>query len=280
MSEEHPAETRIADLGITRPEEIDVEAIAYDFGVEVRYDRLSGCEATLIGYGTRGIATIQRDCVRTRQRFSVGHELGHWEHHRGHSFRCRVDDISENLAQRDKGKEQQADDYAAHLLLPSALFKPLVKQIKTPSFAHLNELANVFDCSLLATSLRLIDVGTVPAILTCYNREGLRWFAFSTDVPRRWYLKDRLDEDSFAHDLLFSGREAPGFRKSSADTWFTNGDGDEYELKEHSVMARGGEVLTLIIPSDEMLEARYDPDAFPTKYNERGAYTVKRNRKT
>lgn len=188
-----------------------------------------------------------------------------------------MDDISENLAHRDKVKEQEADDYAAHLLLPGGLFKPLVKQIKTPSFAELSELANAFDCSLLATSLRLIDVGTVPAILACYSREGLRWFGFTTDVPRRWYLKDRLDEDSFAHDLLFFGKEAPGLRKSSAETWFTNGDGGEYELREHSVMARGGEVLTLIIPSDAMLEARFDLDAFPTKYNEYGAVSDARH---
>ena len=279
MAEEHPAEARIADLSISRPDEIDVEAIAYDFGVEVRYGDLSGCDATLVGYGARGIATIQRHSMRTRQRFSIGHELGHWEHHRGQSFRCRVEDISDNLAQKEKAKEQQADDYAAHLLLPGQLFTPLVKQIKSPHFGDLKELANLFDTSLLATSLRLIDVGTVPAILVCYNRDGLRWFRYSQDVPRRWYLKDALDPDSFAHDLLFSGKDAPGLRKSSAETWFTNGDGDEYELREHSAMMRAGEVLTVILPSNEMLDARFDPDAFPTKYNEHGAYTARRPKK-
>lgn len=266
-------------MSISRPNEIDVEAIAYDFGVEVRYRVLNGCEATLVGYGNRAIATVQQHSIRTRQRFSVGHELGHWHHHRGQSFRCRVDDISENLAQRDKTKEQQADDYSAHLLLPGPLFKPLIKQVKAPSFTDLREIAGLFDCSLTSTALRLIDVNTVPAILTCYSRDGLRWFRYSKDVPRRWYLKDRLDDDSFAHELLFAGKEAAGLRKSSAETWFKNGDSDDYELREHSVAVRAGEVLTLILPSDEMLEARFDPDAFPTKYNQHGAYTVRRRRR-
>lgn len=94
--------------------------------------------------------------------------------------------------------------------------------------------------------------------------------------PRRWYLKDQLDEDSFAYELLYSGKTQPGLRISSADTWFTNGDGEDYELREHSVGGRAGEVLSLILPSDAMLDARFDPDAFPTRYNEMGAYVSKR----
>ena len=274
----HPAEDCIAEFGITDPKEIDVEAIAYDLGVEVRYERLAGCDATLVGVGNRAIATIQFSARPTRQRFSVGHELGHWHHHRGQSFRCRVDDMSLNLAEADRAKEREADSYAAHLLMPGQLFKPRIKEIKAPSMAELALVAEDFDCGLLSTALRLIDVNTVPAILTCYDRQGLRWERRTPDVPRRWYLKQQLDEDSFAYDLLTKGKEEKAFRKSAADTWFTNADGDKYELREHSV-PMGSEVLTLLLPEDSMLEARYDPDAFPTKYNKDGADVVRRPRR-
>jgi hypothetical protein len=190
-----------------------------------------------------------------------------------------VDDVSDNLAGRDRRKEQEADVYAAHLLMPGPLFKPLVKQAKTLSFNDLREIAVEFDCSLLSTALRLIDINTVPAILTCYNRSGLRWFRFSRDVPRRWYLKDQLDEDSFAHELVYSGKTQSQFRKSSADSWFTNDDGEDYELREHSVAGHAGDVITIILPSDAMLAARFDPEAFPTRYNEMGPYTAKRKLK-
>ena len=40
------AEELISELGITSPTDIDVEAIAFDSGVEVKYERLMGCEAT------------------------------------------------------------------------------------------------------------------------------------------------------------------------------------------------------------------------------------------
>jgi hypothetical protein len=270
----HPAEQCILDFGLTDPKEIDVEAIAFDSGVEVRYEALNGCEATLVGFRNRAIATVQPG-RRTRQRFSIGHELGHWHHHRGQSFRCRVDDVSMNLAVVDRAKEREADSYAAHLLMPGQLFKPRIKEIKNPSMVDLALIATDFECGLLSTALRLIDVNTVPAILTCYDREGFRWQRRTPDVPARWYLKQRLDEDSFAYDLLTYGKEEKALRKSSADTWFTNADGDDYEVREHSV-SMGSEVLTLLLPEASMLDARFDPDAFPTRYNEKGAYVVRR----
>jgi len=275
----HPAEERIALFGITDPKQIDVEAIAYDAGVEVRYANLKGCEATLVGVGDRAIATVQRAAKRGRQRFSIGHELGHWHHHRGQSFRCRVDDVSINLAAADKFKEREADSYSAHLLMPGQLFKPRIKEVKIPSMADLAVVADEFDCGLLSTAIRLIDVNTVPAILAAHGPNGLRWHMRTPDVPRRWYLKEELDEDSFAYDLLRSGKVQKGLRKSSADTWFTNGDGENYALREHSV-AMGSEVLTLILPEDAMLDAQFDPDAFPTRYNEHGQYSVKRKPKS
>jgi hypothetical protein len=276
LLDQHPAELKIAELGITSPKEIDVDAIAYDAGVEVRYQSLSGCEATLAGVGNKAIATIQKHSIRVRQRFSVGHELGHWHHHRGQSFRCRVDDLSDNLSAKNKDKEQQADDYSAHLLMPGGLFKPLIKEVKNPTFANLREIAGDFETSVLATALRLVEINTVPVVLTCYDGERLRWFRFSKDVPRRWYLKDKLDEDTFAYDLLFSNKSETGLRKSSAESWFTNDDADDYELLEHSMMGREGEVLTLLIPDGDMLDARYDPGAFPKRYSASGAYTPKR----
>jgi hypothetical protein len=271
----HPAEQQIADFGITDPKDIDVEAIAFGAGVEVRYDALDGCEATLVGAGNRAIATIQVGIRRTRQRFSIGHELGHWHHHRGQSFQCRVDDVSLNLAVKDRTKEREADQYAAHLLMPGQLFRPRIKEIKAPSLNDISIIAGEFDCGLLSAAIRLIDVNTVPAILTCYDQVGLRWFLKTQDVPRRWYLHQKLDEDSFAYDLFRSGKEEKGLRKSGADTWFTNADGGDYEVREHSI-AMGKEVLTLLLPEDSMLEARYDPDAFPVRYGEDGPRIVRR----
>src|SRR5437867_9520652 len=83
------AETILEELGIENPEDIDVEAIAQYCGATVVYEDLGGCEARILGYGDRAIIAVNESSPRVRQRFSVGHELGHWMNDRGRaSFAC------------------------------------------------------------------------------------------------------------------------------------------------------------------------------------------------
>lgn len=53
MRQADPAERLLRSLGITEPEEIELEDIAFDQGAEVRFCNLSGCEADILGFGTR-----------------------------------------------------------------------------------------------------------------------------------------------------------------------------------------------------------------------------------
>src|SRR6266853_331549 len=79
----------LADLGIRDPEDLDIDAIAEYCGASIRYKALTGCEARVIGYRDRAIITINATAWRGRQRFSGGHELGHWMCDRGQiAFQC------------------------------------------------------------------------------------------------------------------------------------------------------------------------------------------------
>ena len=70
-------------LGIADPRHIDLEAIAFDQGALIRSGVLDGCEARIVGYGSRAIITVDDRKPLTRRRFSTAHELGHWHYHRG-----------------------------------------------------------------------------------------------------------------------------------------------------------------------------------------------------
>ncbi|GIK70936.1 MAG: hypothetical protein BroJett020_22310 [Bacteroidota bacterium] len=271
------AEALIARFSISDPRDIDMEAIALDAGVEVEYHQLSGCEATLVGVGDQAIATIKPSSISGRERFSIAHELGHWELHRGKSFRCRVDDPGDNLAS-DKALEKDADSFAAHLLMPSNLFLPAVMALGNPGFREIDSLAQQFDTSRLATCIRIAEVNTLPVLLACYTQRGLRWFKASTDIPRRWWLKRQLDEDSFAYDLVFQVKQPGAARKQSASVWFDNDDADEYEVSEHCVQSKAGEVLVLIYLSTNMFYAKFDPGVGNRKYNDHGSYVPRRVR--
>jgi hypothetical protein len=269
------AEARIEQFGITHSREIDVEAIAYDAQMLVEYEDLEGCEAMLVGVGDRAIATIRPSGVRGRERFSIGHELGHWEMHRGKSFACRVDDPDRNLVS-DKPREREADEYSSHLLMPTPLFAPAVKALGRPGFREIEGLSRDFETSLLATAMRLADIDTLPVILACYSAQRLAWSKAAKHVPRRWWLRDTLDEDSFAYGLQTGASRNTFARKQPGEVWFENLDADDYELTEECIQVRGADVLVLLYLSAPMLDAQFDPNVGVRRYNEHGSYVKRR----
>lgn len=278
MTPGEKAEALIAEFSIRDPRDIDVEAIALDAGVKVVFHPLEGCEATLVGFENRAIATVKPSRIRGRERFSIAHEVGHWKLHRGRSFRCRIDDPDENLAS-DKTLEKQADTYAAHLLMPAPLFNPAVKALgSNPGFVELDELAKQFETSLLATSVRLADVNTVPVILACYTKQKRRWHKAASDIPQRWWLRENLDDDSFAHDFFATGKQRAKPGKQPAEVWFENDDADNFEVVEHYVPGKSGEVLVLIYLTAKMMDAGFDPSVGIRKYNQAGSYVTRKTR--
>ena len=268
------AEALIADLGISNPNELDIEAIAYDSQVEVVYEAMSGCEASLVGYRDRAIATINPSGNRGRERFSVAHELGHWHLHRGRSFKCRVDDPSANLSS-DRTLEKEADRFAAHLLMPRPLFNPVIASLGMPTFQQLTRVSTDFETSVMATALRLANINTLPVIIACYDREGRRWAMPAGDIPTRWFLKEKLDEDTFTYDLLHSGKECRGLFKQPADVWFQNDDSGKYEVQEQCIGSTNGTALVLLYLEPSMLEAGFDWSV-ARKYNEYGSYVPRK----
>jgi Zn-dependent peptidase ImmA (M78 family) len=271
------AEALISELGISSADELDVDAIAMASGVEVRYERMNGCEASLVGFQDRAIATINPCGVRGRERFSIAHEVGHWQLHRGRSFHCRVDDADANLAS-NRELEKEADMFAAHMLMPAPIFVPMVKSFGEPNFQNLARMSEALDTSIMATALRLADINTLPVIVASYNRAGLRWSLPAGDVPKRWFLKQTLDEDTFTYDLLQSGKACKHLGKQPADAWFENDDAGKYEVREQCIASHGGDALVLVYLEPKMMEAGFDWNV-RRKYTDRGSYVPSRHQR-
>ena len=80
---QHVERLYVDRYGITSPTEIDIEAIAFDCSAIVLHGELTGCEAMIIGAGDKATITVNEKSSPQRQRFSIGHELGHWFKDRG-----------------------------------------------------------------------------------------------------------------------------------------------------------------------------------------------------
>jgi hypothetical protein len=199
------AESIIDGFAIRDPKDIDVEAISVDAGMQVRFRKLDGCSATLLGIGDRAIATISPSGNTGRDRFSIGHEFGHWSMHRGQSFYCRAEDFG-NYTKADKLKEKQADEFSSHLLMPTSLLRPKIGKLRLLSLSDLRALATDFFTSDAAMAFRVTLLDNFPAVLCCYSAERREWFLLAPMVPSRWRLKQKLDEDTFAYDFVRGAR--------------------------------------------------------------------------
>ena len=246
-----PAERLLRELGITEPAEIDLEAIAFHVGVRVRKRALTGCEAHILGCADRAIITVNKNSPPRRRRFSIAHELGHWCHHRGKTLICRADEYH---PRDDMSPEKVADSYAADLLMPRYLFHTSARQYARLNFEVVEKLGDVFETSLTATTIRLIEFDHTPALVISHSPTGRNWFARAPSVPRRWFPRDDLDPDSFAFGILFGDQaddRTP--RKIGADAWFDRSEAERYIVYQQTVSIAKSEILTLVLITDEKM---------------------------
>jgi Zn-dependent peptidase ImmA (M78 family) len=237
------------DLGIREPKDLDIEAVAMHCGALIQYKPLSGCDARIMGLGDSAIITINVNSSPERKRFSGGHELGHWMRDRGTAtFQC-----DEQMFVREWSEdnpEKRANRFAADLLLPAQMFRPLSKDLPI-TFATVEMLAGTFKMSVSATAIRLVEYGSYPAMLICNSTAGRQWYVASSTVAGKLWPVDHPGPSTQAAALLQGSSPQLGPQDKRADQWIKNFRADKYWVKEDSVLWTNQNVLSLIWWEDE-----------------------------
>jgi Zn-dependent peptidase ImmA (M78 family) len=238
-----PPSRVLKELGITEPHEIDVEAIAQYCGATIVYDHLTGCEARILGNEERAIITINSASSPGRKRFSAGHELGHWMRDRGKvGFSCTEQMMVGEWSAINA--ERGANDYAAELLMPPDMFQRAAHDMPI-TFDTVRELANKFQTSLTATAIRLVRLGSFPAMLVYVENGKRKWFIPGEDVPKELRPLEAPRLATTAADLL-QGRPEDKATAIQADGWMDHPRSKWYEVVEHSIVIFPGVILTLL----------------------------------
>lgn len=254
MPQVSPAERLLQDLGVTDARDIDLEAIAWHVGVRIKYRHLDGCEARIAGDDKKAIISVRDDVSPGRQRFSIGHELGHWHYHRGRTLICRPEDIGQGSRNKPE-TERTADNYAADLLMPAYLFRKEAQRMRSLTWEGVRHLADLFSSSVTATAIRVLDLDVFPAILVCHGVAGRKWFWRARSVPDRWFPQAELSAESYALDVLYGKRVGHAPVLMDAEAWFDRREAYSLQLHEQSIQVFSNEVLTLLVPKDdEMLD--------------------------
>lgn len=171
MRPEEVAERVLSELNI-REIPIPVEKIAEKLGAKVSYEPFDGKDevsGVLIKEGERVVIGINSSHAKTRQRFTVAHEIGHLVlKHRGDIFvdkTVRINRDSKSALAIDKS-EIEANGFAAALLMPGALLiQEFQKRLKKNSDKFdsmiIAQLAKAFNVSSQAMEHRLNNLGVL-----------------------------------------------------------------------------------------------------------------------
>lgn len=239
----------LQDLGITEPDEINIEAIAQYCGATIVYETLKGAAARIIGHGDRAIITVDSRASRPRQRFSGGHELGHWLWDRGKvAFACNEETFHTEWAK--KSAEQQANRYSADLLLPEFMFCPKAYG-REITFSTVKELAELFQTSLTATAIRLVELGSFPAMVVCTEHGKRKWFVRGPEIPESLWPSETLRSGTVAHEILSGRQLEKGPLDVYADQWFDYQGADRHGVREDSLRISPSLVLSILWWKDE-----------------------------
>lgn len=259
MSPESAAKSILRDLNIITLDDLQyLEEIAYTRGALVQYAPLTGAEARISIVGDRAVITIAESISnRHRRRFSIAHELGHFELHRRQLPRssCTTDDLNSWSSKgTSRDPEREANTFAAVLLLPETFFTALCDEAD-PSLDYVSELAARFDVSLTATALRYIHFAEATCAVV-YCRDGrIEWAQGSTSFKERGFFIDggTVDPRSIAASL-FRGNRITRPREVAADVWLTTGRYQEdARINEQSWLQQDyGSTLTLLWADDEI----------------------------
>jgi Zn-dependent peptidase ImmA (M78 family)/DNA-binding XRE family transcriptional regulator len=149
----HAANELIEAASILDPP-VDVHRLAELCGVLVLTRRFPEALSGLILKVDDGgaIVGINSEQAWVRQRFSVGHELGH--HLLNHADRFHIDVADSAPPDHDYASERAANEFAAELLMPRRFITTAFDDEPSPGL-----LAKRFEVSELAMGYRLVNLG-------------------------------------------------------------------------------------------------------------------------
>lgn len=150
---------------------VDVEAIARQLDVDVRFEPLDGGLSGALYRAEDGHAVlgVNNWHVETRQRFTIAHELGHLLMHPDELFVDGVLKRDDESSLAIKSHEIEANSFAAELLMPRKLILEEINRAlatnATPDPKRLVEqLARLFDVSEQALQFKLMNLGLAVSV--------------------------------------------------------------------------------------------------------------------
>ncbi len=201
---------------------------------EVTERNIPGCMGALV-YGDNrprqwGIL-YHHDQTPGRRAYTIAHEFGHYVLHRemidqDESFDGGVYCSEDSILRRNGSDiEQEADEFAANLLMPLNDFRQQIPAKSVPNFDDLGKIADRYGVSLTAATLRWLEYTETRALLVVSNEGFAHWAKTSTPALKSGrFIRTRntmfeLPQSATAVTKNYCDETAIGIQQP-ADVWF------------------------------------------------------------
>lgn len=272
---EYEAERVLVETGWDGALPIDMLAICEMYGLDCFFDADSSMqEEGTTKFRADGdfyifINTHNTDCIngfsnnqtkRRRQRFTVAHELAHC------TYKSHINlQLQQNLSNKKnphsknyiKLREDQANKFAAHLLVPRKAFKIFSRQVGWNNISKLIEkTADTFDVSLQVAAQQIARLANYPCITILFDSNGnpKRIPVYSDDFQetKLFYPKDQVVPRGTAGAQMISGLNQNQQTKKcfkDASTWFPDAPdmrAEKFSIVETSIRIGKYGILTFL----------------------------------
>lgn len=214
------------EFGLDDVIDVDIQDLVYARGVVYREAPLDNCEGRIV-FGERGSAIITINSGTyyiPRKRFSIAHELGHYE--LGHRTQIHYDNAA-SLDYIKAGIEAEANEFASELLVPTSLFMAEVEG-KAFSPSLIKSLSEHFGTSISSILYKYVEYGPHP-VTVIYSYNGrVKFYRKSSKMRRRMIDLTNLSvpsnsvtEEWYNDHVQYSSED---IQKIDLNVWFDCGN--------------------------------------------------------
>lgn len=248
---------RIHELEPDLPLALPIEQLCRQLDIgSIEEIETSAFEAALVmdEHKAHGGILLAASRMPERQRYSLGHELGHFlipSHRptREHPFQCSLADFH-LLDERDRDQrrriEAEANRFAAQLLMPPARVRQLIGQGEA-SLQGIVAMAREFRVSKEAMARAWVDANRNPTAIVVLEHGRVRRRYRDDDFP--WIAVsngEAVSEDSLAANAMPSGTYSE-IEEVDPEAWLSVRDAKRtLELTEQVLAQRDGHALVLL----------------------------------
>ena len=247
---------------------VPIEEIAKQAGIlEIKPLSSEAFEGMLLANAEKseGIVFVNQNRPRQRQRFTIGHEVGHFllPWHRNMKdgllkFECTAEDMHASRSGKQDTRtdwEVQANEFASEILMPRLIFKKHMKRKDEPNLEHVRDLALLFDTSIEATARRYVALSDYPIAMVFAKGKQVRHAWKGPEFPYFLDVKKGSPLPKGSPSAMESDDDSISDFASVESYWWVNSDRacrpPDYLLEQTLFQRDGYRVTILHVETEE-----------------------------